>query len=461
MALTVMKFGGSVLSSAEDLRHVALLLKQRIESNPKEKIVAVVSALKGLTDYLIDSAEIALKNETKNEERLKEIESIHLNILNEIEDEEIVSEIRERFTEKFKKLRRMLCGISYLKELSPRSRDFVFSRGETFSNLLLEAFLREINVKAKAFDSEEIGIITNGVYGNSNPNYDLTKKNLDKNLVPFIEENICIVSGYYGLSEKGEVTVFGRGGTDLTAGMLANCLNAGKLELWKDVDGLLTTDPRIVSNARIVKEISYDEAEELGYFGAKVLHPRTIIPLREKNIPAEIKNIKSNSKEKTIISGKGNGKEFIKSIAIDNNIALINIKSVDFVGVPGALSKIFREVSEKGISVDFVSTAETGISFSVKKNEAMKALNALKNLNFNIQNLNAEEDVALLGVVGAGIKNSIGFAGRLFTVLGKEKINVEAISQGSSELNISLIIKEKEINNAVKAIHKEFLEESK
>src|SRR3989344_2999924 len=438
MALTVMKFGGSVLSSAEDLRHVASLLKQRIESNPKEKIVAVVSALKGLTDYLIDSAEIALKNETKNEERLKEIESIHLNILNEIEDEEIVSEIRERFTEKFKKLRRMLYGISYLKELSPRSRDFVFSRGETFSNLLLESFLREINVKAKAFDSEEIGIITNGVYGNSNPNYDLTKKNLDKNLVPFIEENICIVSGYYGLSEKGEVTVFGRGGTDLTGGMLANCLNAGKLELWKDVDGLLTTDPRIVSNARIVKEISYDEADELGYFGAKVLHPRTIIPLREKNIPAEIKNIKSNSKEKTIISGKGNGKEFIKSIAIDNNIALINI-----------------------ISVDFVSTAETGISFSVKKNEAMKALNALKNLNFNIQNLNPEEDVALLGVVGAGIKNSIGFAGRLFTVLGKEKINVEAISQGSSELNISLIIKEKEINNAVKAIHKEFLEESK
>jgi len=452
---TVMKFGGSILSNEEDLRRVAELVKQRREQG--EELCMVVSALKGMTDALIDSSEKALKEEKFIEGFLTEVKERHFTLIEKIKDNELKNATMEKIGEKTDVLERALYGITYLGELSERSKALIYTTGERLSAVLVEGYLKEAGVKAVSMDAREAGIVTDDCFSETNPIMDKTQEMVGKKVAPMLKEQVVVITGYLGANEEGAITCFGRGGSDFSAGILANVLDANTLELWKDVDGFMSADPKAVKDAKFLEQVSYDEAEELGFFGAKILHPRTVVPLRPKGIKAIVKNILKPEEQGTVISGeKRQHNEIVKSIACRKNIGIIYLKSPKMVSAPGALAQIFGAMSNARISVDLVATSEAGVSFTIKEEDMKKAKKALEKCGIGFEEMRLEKDVAMIGVIGEGLKGKTEVAGRIFSTLGKAGISSELISQGSSEINISFVVKEGQLEKAVQQIHSEF-----
>tara|TARA_Y100000310_G_scaffold341250_1_gene439812 strand:- start:1413 stop:2768 length:1356 start_codon:yes stop_codon:yes gene_type:complete len=450
-----MKFGGSILSSKEDLQRIAKLVKKRREAG--EEICMVVSALKGTTDSLINASESALDTEKSIEKFVSEIRKKHLDLVGQLDNDEAQEKGAKKVKEKLEILERALYGINYLGELSERSKALVYTMGERLSSLLVEAYLNQGGVKAVAMDAGDAGIVTDCCYATANPLMDKTRERVKAGLDKRLAEEVVVVTGYFGIDENGNITCLGRGGSDFSAGILANALDADALELWKDVDGFMSADPKAVEDAKLLKSLSYSEAEELGYLGAKILHPRTIVPLREKNIKAVVKNILKPGQEGTVISSFKEEKEnIVKSIAIQKNIAVVQLKSASIVGLPGALTQIFSALSTNEINVDLVSTSEAGVSLTIGQTDVEKARNALENCPLAFESIAFDEDVAMIGIIGEGMKGKTGITGKIFGALGDAEINIEMISQGSTEINLSIVVKEHDAEKAVKVIHKKF-----
>lgn len=450
----VMKFGGSILDSVEDFERIVEMIKGR----NSEEIIIVLSALNGTTDSIIEATDNALDEQGTIAEFMGAIEKRHLDIAAGIKNNKIREETEGKINSKLKVLERALYGINYLRECPPRIRDFVHVFGERLAVILLEGLLLDSGVKAKGFGSDEVGILTDGNFGKATPIMAEVEKNLKKNVEPLLKENVVIITGFFGVDKQGNTTSFGRGGSDFLAGIVAAAMNTDALELWKDVDGFMTADPKIVENAKLIRHLSYNEAEELGYFGAKIFHPRTATPIRGRGIKIMIKNILKPKAQGTTISSKSNiNSEVVKSVAAKSNIALITIRSPEIVGVPGMLTMIFSALSEKGISVDVVSTSEAAVSLTIDKEDLEAAKKALENLEMEIEKISFDSDVGLIGIIGEGMRNTPEIAGRLFSCLGKEGINVEMISQGASEINISFVIKSKGVGKVIKKIHEEFM----
>ena len=448
-----MKFGGSILSSKEDLQRIAMLVKERRE---KEEICAVVSALKGVTDLLIQASEEAINGDTSIKKFLANLREMHLGLILGLEKKEARIEATKKLNEKLAILEKALYGINYLGELSERSKAVIYTFGERLSAILLEGYLVDAGLDTCLVEANEV-IVTDSCFSTASPDMKKTAGKA-KELGKMLKENTVVVTGYLAADEAGIITCLGRGGSDFSAGILANVLDADSLELWKDVDGFMSADPKAVKEAVLLTSLSYEEAEELGYFGAKILHPRTILPLREKGIKAVIKNILKPGVEGTVISDAKEEKEsIVKSIATQPKIAVICLKSAAIVGKPGALSHIFSSLAKEEISVDLVATSETGLSLTIMEKDGEKAVMALENCPIEFDSMEIAADVAMIGLIGEGLKKRAGIAGRLFTCLGNEGINVETISQGGSEANISFIVKEESLEKAVKAIHSEFM----
>ncbi len=451
---TVMKFGGSILSSSADLQRIASLVKKRRES---EEICIVVSALKGVTDSLIEASENALEDNKSINSFLKELREKHFSLVEGLETEKAKQVATEKLNQKFEVLERVLFGINYLAELSERSKALAYTFGERLSAILVEAYLLDAGLEAESMDASK-AIVTDGNFAAASPLMDKTAKK-SQQLGKMLPEKVVVVTGYLGADSKGNTTCFGRGGSDFSAGILANVLNAGSLELWKDVDGFMSADPKAVPKAKLLKLLSYEEAEELGYFGAKILHPRTIVSIREREIRAVVKNIHSPEKEGTVISAeKERHENVVKSIATRKQIASVCVRSAAMVGVSGALAQMFDALSKAGISVDTVATSETGVSITVNESDADAAKKALEACPIQFDSIEVEKDVAAIGLIGEGMKGVHSLSGRLFSALGNSNINIEMISQGGSEINISFLVKQKDLGNAVKAIHCEFME---
>jgi aspartate kinase len=382
-----------------------------------------------------------------------------LALLEGIKDSGIREKAGKALLKKVAMLERALYGIAYLKELSPRSLDLVQTMGERLSVLLIEAYLLDSGVKAVALDSGREGVAVNSDYGKALPLMRETRKRLSGKAAKLLHGSVVVFPGFFGTDGKGNIVSFGRGGSDFSAAIIAAALEADALELWKDVDGFMSADPKIVEKAYLLQSLSYDEAEELGYFGAKIMYPKTVMPLREKGIPIILKNVLKPGKKGTIVSReKKKHEKIIKSIAVKRNIACVTLRSSGFVGQTGALQKIFSAMANANISVDLVATSEAGISFTIDESDLQKAKKAIPAIDLPLEGAAFDSNVAMLGIVGEGIKGTPGIAAKIFNCLGKNGINVEMISQGSSEINISFLIKENDLAKAVKELHTELEE---
>ena len=459
----IMKFGGTSLGSADKIRKVAKIVKNHSNHN---QITIVVSALSGVTNSLVRLSEQAKAGSSeKIAIELEKLSGLHTNIsMNSIKDTKIKNEVLESISSTLDELRRLLEGISALTEITSRSRDLILSFGERLSVLVVTGALKDTRVNAKHFDGAEAGIVTDEEYGEANPLMSITKMKISKTLQPLLSKGIVpVVTGFMAKTQTGNITTLGRGGSDFTATILGAALSVDEVWICTDVDGIMTTDPKVLPNAKTIPQLSYSEALEMTVFGAKALHPRALEPAQENKISVRVKNTFNLSGPDTLISNeqsvdKG---EVAKSVALIKDVAMVNIGGASMVGKPGIAAKVFGTFAREGINILMISqsVSEANISLVIRRKHLEKAVNTLEISLLGrgfVNRVNAEDDVGVIAIVGAGMQGSQGVAARVFKAVAEKEINIRMIAQGSSELNISVVVKEKNCEKAVKAIHEEF-----
>ena len=432
--MIVMKFGGTSVGSAERIKKTAQIIKSRLDRKP----VVVVSAVTKVTDMLVELARGGNKNEL-----LGKIRKTHFDVLEGLglEKSLLDHEIRE-LEEAAKKLR---------KNADTKTQDLIQSFGERMSSKIVAAHLNDIGIKARAFNSYDLGLITDDTFGKAEP-LETAYRNLNENIKK--QDALMVITGFLGKTSKGDITTLGRGGSDYSASIIGLAISAEEIQIWTDVNGVMTADPKIVPNARSLEQISFNEASELAFFGAKVLHPKTILPAIRKKIPVIVLNSFEPQSKGTAILDKANaGKHVVKSIAYKKNITLINVQSSRILGAVGFLASLFAIFDRNGKSVDVVSTSEISVSMTVDNTENLdKIVEEIK----GIASATTRGGRAIICVVGEGMRHTPGVAARIFSALAKEGVNIEMISQGASEINVTFIIDGNEMEKAIRALHKEF-----
>lgn len=458
--IKVMKFGGSSVQDAEKIKHVCSIV---VEESKKSKVAVVCSAMKGVTDLLLDSAKIAEEGKSDYKKNIEKLFLRQEKAVNELMSGKFAQETMKYIKEMIEELENLLNGIELIKERSPRTLDLIASFGERLNNFLIASYLKSTGQKAEYVDSREI-IKTNKQYTNAIVNYEKTYKGIKERLSKV--EGIPVITGFIASAEDGSTTTLGRNGSDFSASIIGAGINADIIEIWTDVDGVLSADPRIVKTAFVMPEISVEEAMELSYFGAKVIHPSTMIPAVEKGIPISIKNTLNVAAPGTfIIKNPKPHNRTITGIASINNVSIINIVGGGMIGQPGFASKVFEVFAKNDINMIMISQAssEHTICIVCLSEAAKTAIAAMKeNLSFEldskiIEKFELNENLEIVAIIGDNMRGTPGIAGKLFSSLGDNKINVLAIAQGSSERNISFVIKKEDSEKAINVIHKSFL----
>lgn len=452
--MKVMKFGGASLKNAEGFLRVAEIVKDE-----KDKKIVVLSGIYGVTDDIWKYLVSGKKDEKSVKKLVRHLYNLHIKVSSEtINDQNVSREVQAVIGKKLEKLERLLRGVAYVEELTDRTRDLILSYGERLSVSIFEGVLNALNVEAKALESDSIGIITDGDFGNATAVLPDVTRNVQKEVLPLVQKNIIpVITGFFGCDLKGFVTTFGFNGSDYSASIMAHAVDAGVVEIWKDVDGFMSADPCIVNDAHLIDRLSYREAAELAYFGAKILHPRAVDPLVQKNIPIKIKNTFNPGGNGTEISKNGcTREELVKSVSYSKDIAVIKIHGSGIGSKPGVLSEIVSYISSQKINIKSVITSQTCINLLVDKNDLDQGYTLLAAEKIKtVEKLEKVRDVALIGVVGEGILSRHGIAARVFSVVADKGINVEMISAGASEVAYYFLVKEKFLNPAVVAIHEE------
>ncbi len=462
----VMKFGGTSLASAERIKHVAELVKSHLRDN---EVVVVCSAAGDTTDTLITLVEKARKGRHEEvEEILSGIESLHNGLLDAVTDLRVREDVSEAIRQQLRELRRAVLGITYLREATPRSTDYVLSFGEKFSTRIVSGALASLGVKTTYLEGGEAGIVTDSNFGEASPLMEVTRFEVKRKVGRLLEEGYTpTITGFIASNEEGVTTTLGRGGSDYTATILAYSLEADEVWLWSDVDGLMTAHPKIVKEARVLEKISYNEAIEMALFGAKGLHPRALEPAMNARIPVRIKNTFNVEAPGTLISEQGApaGQRAVKAVLLVNDTAMLTVRGASMVGRPGTSARILDTLAKTGINVMMISqsVSESSISLIIRRGKLHKAVTALENALLGtgvVASIEYEDDVSVVAVVGEGMKGTPGVASRVFGAVAARGINIRMIAQGSSELNISFVVKENDGAEAVKAIHEEYKLES-
>ena len=460
----VMKFGGTSVATGENIRRVASIVA---ESAKKDyRVVVVVSALAGVTNQLVDEAEQAKKKDEKQiQEFTRKLVEKHVKTAAEaIENKSIQKEVEQVIKKTVSELEKVLTGICYVGEITPKSQDYVLSFGERLSAPIVWGALRDIKLPSQFFTGKDAGIVTDENFGEASPLMNVTTHHVRGRLEPLLEEKVVpVVTGYIAATQDGVVTTLGRGGSDYTATILSVALAADEVWIWTDVDGIMTTDPKIVKSAKMLPELSYGEAAEMAIFGAKAMHPSALEPVIEAQIPVRIRNVFNPENLGTLIADghEAKSKEVVKAVALIKDVAMINIKGAAMVGAPGSYSKVFDVLGKNNINVMMISTAvsEANISLVIRRNLLGRALSTLEIALLGgglVNEITAEDDVCVIAAMGANMKGTLGVASRIFAAMAQKKINIRMIAQGSSELNISFVVKEKDGEAAVRAIHEEF-----
>ena len=461
--MITMKFGGTSVGDIQRLQGVASIVHSYLPQHP----VVVASAMAGVTNTLLETAHLALQRDTdrvkKNIEALKEK---HLNVANTLlKDAARHRELIQRQSILIDELSNLFRGVSLLKELSVRSLDAIASFGEILSCLQLAAILKDYGVPAEFIDGRTI-IRTDSHFGEAAVDFSVTNEKVRNTLLPLTEKNIVpVVTGFIGSTEDGLTTTLGRSGSDFTGSIVGAALESKEIWIWTDVDGVMTADPRYVKGAQVLTEISYREAAEMSYFGAKVIHPKTMMPAIEKKIPIRIKNTFNPSHPGTLISETTNTTvRVVKNITSIDNLSLVAIEGNGMVGVPGISARIFSALARVRVNVMMISQAssEHNVCIIVPQKDCGKAVKELRG-EFEadlakkvVDDITVQENVSIIAVVGEGMKGTRGIAGKTFTAIAKADVNIVAIAQGSSELNISLVVEQAEVRKAVQAIHDAF-----
>ncbi|MBE0511866.1 aspartate kinase [Candidatus Bathyarchaeota archaeon] len=459
-----MKFGGTSVASGENIRHVANLIANYVSQG--YRVVAVVSALEGVTDKLIEAAEQAKKgNRDYFREFKQKLLEEHLTAARKaIENKRIQEEMEQILKTTIDELEKVLTGIIYVGELTPKSKDYVLSFGERLSTPIVGGSLRDLELNAQFYTGGEIGIVTDSNFGEASPLMNVTKHQVKEKIEPLLEKKfVPVVTGYIAATQDDVTTTLGRGGSDYTATIIGAALAADEVWIWTDVDGLMTSDPKIVPSAKMLPELSFQEATEMTIFGAKAMHPRALEPAMEENIPVRIRNVFNPENPGTLIVKEQKIKlgDAVKAITLVKDVALVNVSGAGMVGTPGTAAKIFDILGRDNINILMISqsVSEANISFVIQRSLSERAVSTLEIALLGrglIREVTAEDDVCVVAVVGAGMKGTPGVASRIFTAIARKGINVRMIAQGSSELNISFVVKEIDGEEAVRAIHEEF-----
>jgi bifunctional aspartokinase / homoserine dehydrogenase 1 len=458
--MKVYKFGGSSVGTPERIKGIIRLIMDRAEG--EECRAVVFSAFQGVTDQLIETANLAAAGRPDYTDLLKTIENRHLDAVRALIDIHHQSNTMAVIKMMLNDLDDILQGIFLIKELSPRSRDFIMSFGERLSNLIISRALTSSGYDNEFLDARSV-IRTNAAFGNAVVQQDVTHARIRAHF----EEHplLQIVTGFIASTDRDETTTLGRGGSDYTASILGAALNADEVQIWTDVDGVLTADPRKVPRAFPVDTMTYEEALEMSHFGAKVIYPPTIQPLMSRSIPIRIKNTFNPDSPGTLITADAQPSEFpIKGISSIDDISLIRLQGSGMVGVAGVAQRIFGAMARNGISVILISQAssEYSVCFAVRPEDALRARTVLEEEFENeinarrISEVAIEDGLCIIAVVGENMRATPGIAGRVFQSLGQNGVNISAIAQGSSELNISMVIQRDDERKALGAIHDAF-----
>jgi aspartokinase/homoserine dehydrogenase 1 len=460
--IDVFKFGGVAVGSPEAIRAAVEHVRRAAP-----RVAVIVSAANGVTDLLLGTAQAALRGDRESYllHSLHFEERHHALVAALIADRTRAAGLRALVSESMREMRSMADSISVLRELTPRAQDALVARGERMLARIFVEVLRENRIDAEYVDAPDV-IHTERRLGSLWPVFPRCEKNAKKLVTPILESGrVAILPGYIGTGPQGEVVTLGRGGSDFSAAILARSLNARAVTLFKEVDGLMTADPKSVPSARLVAELHYREAAELAFYGAKVLHPRTMIPLVDRKIPLFVRNtFHENPTGTRIADDVKPGAYPVKALTAIRKQAMISIEGSGMIGVPGIAGRAFNALSQAGSSVSMISQAssEASICFVIPDNEAAHAVSALEEAflferkSKFIDRIRAETEVALIAVVGLGMRGRPGIAARTFSALSGAQVNVIAIAQGSSELNITIAVAEADATRALLALHSEY-----
>ena len=455
----IMKFGGASIADGEKIKWVAELINRYRE----HELIIVTSALKDVTDHLLERADAAadsgsVESVHKVIEYLRDLHNNAANIA--INDPVILDQVLNELDGRIHKLKQALTGICYLGELTSRSRDYISSYGELLAAPIVSGALRSVGMSSVHLTGGEAGILTDSKYGGATP-LDSTRERICQRLTPLIGKCVPVVAGFIAEDEHGITTTLGRGGSDFSASLIGSAVHADEIWFWKEVSGIMTADPKIVPDARTIPQISYIEVMELSYFGAEVLHPHAIEPAIRNNIPVRVLNtFEPDFTGTLVVRDQERSDGVVKAVTVIEDIALINISGAGMVGTIGVAARVFSALADAGVNITMISqgSSEANISIVVEESYLTGAIDAIKTefKNGMIRELTADADVSAITVVGAGMAGSPGVAARVFTAMGNNKINVITISQGSSEHNISFVVRGKDARSAVRALHREF-----
>ena len=462
--MRVLKFGGSSVANAQNIK---LVLDIVVNKAKEEKLIVVVSAFSKITDLLQLASQNAAAGDESFKEILADLETKHLDALKELipvsEQSSLLSHIKRIINH----LETLLDGCYLLGELSPRTSDTILSFGELLSSYIIAEALKQKLKNSSYKDSREL-IKTNNSFGKAVVNFDVSNK-LIVDFFASNENQVVVMPGFIAASLDGINTTLGRGGSDYTAAILAGALHANELEIWTDVNGMFTANPKIVKQAQPIVFISYQEAMELSHFGAKVLYPPTIQPVLRKNIPILIKNTFEPAADGTYISNQEmDHTNPVKGISHIDNITLITLEGSGMIGVSGSSKRLFEVLSNKNINVIFITQAssEHSICIGILNSDADVAEDAI-NKAFEVEISQnkidpciVEKNLCIIALVGENMKNHQGLSGRMFSTLGKNNVNIRAIAQGASERNISAVINERDVKKALNTLHENFFEEN-
>ena len=462
--MQIMKFGGSSVANADRIRTVADVVISHSKLG-RDQPVVVASAMKGVTDALISAASTAGRGDRLYKSILENIVKKHYEVVDTLFSQKgLHSEICSSLKLLFEELEGVIRGVFLIRECSPRTEDLISGFGERLSCIIIAAYLSFYHSNTEMVDARTI-IRTDNKYGRATVDFETTARLVCERLKK--KNIIYVVTGFISSTANGIATTLGRNGSDYTASLLGAALNASSVEIWTDVDGVFTADPRIVSRAWVIEEISFQEAMEMSFFGAEVIHPYTLLPVVEKEIPVYIKNTLNPSAPGTRIAKNVSRKnKSITGIASLNNVSMITIEGGDMIGMPGIIDRIFSSISNSDANIIMISQAssEHSVCLILRYEDAHKAVKSLKKelsdsiSSRTIRDVKITDALEIIAIIGDNMRGQIGLCGKLFSSLGRANVNILAIAQGSSELNISLVISNKDKTDAILAIHRAFLE---
>jgi aspartate kinase len=460
----VMKFGGVSVADGDKLRKVGTIIRKYHREG--HQLVIVTSAIQGMTDSLAEIAEHARKgHKEKVREFMESVRTRHKKAAEgAIMDEAVLSSTLRMIEARSDELGNILVGVAHIGELTSRSGDYVLGYGEKLSAPLLQGVLEDLGVRARALSGGEAGIVTDSRFGEASPLMNVTALQVRQVLEPLLESGVMpVVSGFIASTQDGIQTTLGRGGSDYTASIIGAALKADEVWVWKDVDGLMTANPKYVKSAKMIESISFAEAMELAHFGAEVIHPKALECAAKHGLPFRVKSLKNpDSAGSTIVKEvKVKDGDVVKAITNISDVNLITVSGASMVGTPRLAAKVLQVLTDENIDVLMISqsSSEESITLAIPKASGSKAQNALE-LSLlgskQVREVTTEGGLSIVAVVGAGMRGTPGVAARVFGTLAANKVNIRAIAQGSSELNISFIIRKEDARKTIEALHNDF-----